>query len=281
LRSVLHHVRDIVFEVGPDGCFTFLSDAFERVAGFAAEHMIGFSMYELLGSMGAGFAEHAQSSVEDGLQAFSFRVFDQRTQRWIEVIGDVLRSDDGNFAGCRGVMYDVTDRVVAEKALTMRAETDGLTGVLNREGLHRRLLELLNVQPDDAVTVCFLDLDGFKAVNDRLGHARGDHVLTLVAQALSRHCRESDTFGRLGGDEFVVIAPGLVDQRDIDMMTTRLAMAVAEPIDVDGEIVHLGASIGVATGTAAAGASAASLIVTADERMYAAKRARKVPASLN
>jgi diguanylate cyclase (GGDEF)-like protein len=172
------------------------------------------------------------------------------------------------------VVYDITDRKRRQLQLEQRASTDPLTGVANREELTRSLDALLANDPTRSVGVCFLDLDGFKAVNDSFGHAVGDNVLTLAARALEAGCRDGDIVGRFGGDEFVVVFGGVVDRADALDLARRLQQLLLRPIDVEGTSIVVGASFGVATGSQALGATSIDLIRQADHAMYEMKRDR-------
>jgi len=174
---------------------------------------------------------------------------------------------------------DISERRQAEedlRALTAtlaeRAVRDPLTGLANRTLLEERLRAVLarDARTGDTTGLLFLDLDGFKAVNDRHGHAVGDAVLRGVAQRLQSAVRPSDTVARLGGDEFVVLVEGAVEA-GLVALVERLDAAVHAPIQVGSLDLHVGVSIGVAAASRGL-ADAASLLAEADRRMYAAKR---------
>jgi diguanylate cyclase (GGDEF)-like protein len=158
-----------------------------------------------------------------------------------------------------------------------RSEHDGLTGLPNRGRFLRGLEELLAARQGAAsVAVLFMDLDGFKPVNDRYGHAAGDHVLAVIAERIRGAIRTSDLAARLGGDEFVVAAP-LADANGelvVRRMRAALGAAIAEPVGYKGQRVHVSASIGTALCPQDA-VSAAELVHLADQAMYESKRLRK------
>src|SRR6185436_1959805 len=158
-----------------------------------------------------------------------------------------------------------------------RSLHDPLTGLANRSLFFDRVghaIARMGRQPGLQIAVLFIDLDGFKNVNDTLGHARGDRLLLLVAERLKTVVRAADSVGRLGGDEFALLLE--------DMMTAEGAMTVADralglltqPFELAGESVRLSASIGIAS-REDANTSADALINEADEAMYQAKRAGK------
>ncbi|MGD9905719.1 MAG: putative bifunctional diguanylate cyclase/phosphodiesterase [Vicinamibacterales bacterium] len=152
-------------------------------------------------------------------------------------------------------------------------EIDVLTGLPNRLGLASRLDHAIAVarREGESAAVFFLDLDGFKAVNDGRGHAAGDAVLCEIAGRLRARLRDSDTVARLGGDEFVVIAERMGDGAQASTLARKLLGVVAEPVRTHGETLCVTASIGISL-CPADGDTAARLIDAADAAMYAAKR---------
>ncbi|WP_244850964.1 diguanylate cyclase domain-containing protein [Caballeronia sp. SL2Y3] len=155
--------------------------------------------------------------------------------------------------------------------MSRAAYRDALTGLPNRRELDRTLDQLKD-GPSDAggpVTALFIDLDGFKSVNDELGHATGDALLRRVADLLRDVTRSGDTLARVGGDEFVLIAPGLENRQQIGHLCNRLLSAVRPLAD---DFLPVGLSIGIAT-REAAGESLGGLLKRADAAMYEAKRA--------
>ena len=177
---------------------------------------------------------------------------------------------------------DITERRRAEQelrdltaTLTERAVRDPLTGLANRTLLEERLRGTLarDGRTGGATGLLFLDLDGFKAVNDRHGHAVGDAVLRAVAARLTAGVRPSDTVARLGGDEFVVLAEGTTEE-GLAPLVERLRGSVAEPIRVGALNLRVGVSVGVSVSRAGE-ADAASLLSDADKGMYEAKRASR------
>ena len=150
-----------------------------------------------------------------------------------------------------------------------RALHDPLTELPNRSLFVDRLrqAEQRAVRSGTAVGVLFLDLDGFKTINDSLGHARGDELLIAVAARLSEALRAGDTAARLGGDEFSVLIDGLTDEREAVLVAQRMLDALRAPVDLGGHVVTVRASIGVATARGPGG----DLLRDADLAMYQAK----------
>lgn len=152
---------------------------------------------------------------------------------------------------------------------------DRLTGAANRALFEHKLdlaLQRLNADPEGSVTVLFLDLDRFKAVNDTLGHAVGDSLLALVSERLRTGLRESDILARLGGDEFAVLLRDGVDEQRISEIATRLIDLVCRPYLVNGQVINVGASIGAARAPED-GRTRDQLLRSADLALYHSKSA--------
>ena len=174
-------------------------------------------------------------------------------------------------------IHDISERQRHAEHLDQIAHHDPLTGLPNRLLLGDRLRQALaqNRRTGTRMAVCYLDLDGFKEVNDRFGHQAGDQVLIEVARRLACGVRANDTVARLGGDEFVVLLSGLADDDECHTALGRLLQTVAAPYTVgDGEYADISASIGV-TLFPNDPADSDTLVRHADHAMYVAKQAGK------
>ncbi|NYE22150.1 sensor domain-containing diguanylate cyclase [Pigmentiphaga litoralis] len=163
------------------------------------------------------------------------------------------------------------------RELEWSALHDALTGLPNRRYIYERLDTLLfpATPATSLAAVAYLDLDGFKPINDALGHAQGDVVLRIVAQRLTRAVRECDVVARIGGDEFVIVMRDLEGEAQCGGVLQRVLKAVGEPIALTERSVAVSASIGVTFVSAAAPADVQSLMRAADEAMYQAKASGK------
>lgn len=159
-----------------------------------------------------------------------------------------------------------------------KARHDPLTGLANRARLEELLrLELMaSTSPSRPVTVAFIDLDAFKAVNDTLGHAAGDELLVAVAQRLGRAVRSTDTVVRLGGDEFAIVLPKLAGDAALEVVVRAVA-TLDQPFSIAGTSVAVGGSCGLATSRGLGVADFDALLSRADTAMYRAKRQRLGP----
>jgi diguanylate cyclase (GGDEF)-like protein len=149
-------------------------------------------------------------------------------------------------------------------------QRDALTGLANRDALKARLSRAHREGGAEQLSLLFIDLDGFKQINDTWGHAGGDRVLRIVAQRLSDCVRPGDLVVRYGGDEFLVVVEGVTRRRDLERLLRRVARAVERPIVVEGHPATLTASIGIAQRKRGK-ESIDALIAEADRAMYRAK----------
>ncbi len=206
------------------------------------------------------------------------RALGGNVERRIAFSGEPMPAPDGRRIGWHGLARDVSQAHRAQERLRQLAHRDRLTGLLNRGATETALQQLLEDAAHGGfrVHVMFVDLDGFKAVNDRLGHAAGDRVLQESANRLRSVLRDEDLLGRFGGDEFVVVLSGRhAAGGDLAArVCSRLRDAMVPPIAVDGVSCQLGASIGTATYPDDA-VELAALLQVADAAMYEAKRARR------
>jgi diguanylate cyclase (GGDEF)-like protein/PAS domain S-box-containing protein len=195
---------------------------------------------------------------------------DAEHARWVHARFSGLRTSTGRN-GWVAALEDITSRRAAEHALSFQATHDALTGLPDRLLLRDRLEQgVARLDRHDATLgVLFIDLDGFKGVNDDHGHAIGDTVLVELAGRIAHAVRPGDTAARVGGDEFVVVADDVDEARSI-AIAERVAAAVAAPVELDGAHITLGASIGVTL--AGPGESVDDILNRADQAMYRAKR---------
>jgi diguanylate cyclase (GGDEF)-like protein/PAS domain S-box-containing protein len=191
--------------------------------------------------------------------------------------GQPIVDADGHMSGAVVAIHDISALKHAQRKLEQLARHDPLTGLPNRALLMERIDDALAraARRGTAVALLFLDLDGFKPVNDRFGHDVGDELLRSVAGRLRLASRTTDTVARLGGDEFVVLCEDLPASRDLGGLVERLEAALEATYELErgSEPVELGVSIGVAF--AEDGDHATSFLRRADESMYASKAARR------
>ncbi len=244
-----------------------------RITGYPQEQLIGMKLSDLVHPEHQGLVAKALEDMQSG------RVQMNSGERhwlnagghdvWVQISTTTVKHEAAKFMVC--MTEDITDRKEAEARLSYMALHDGLTGLPNRSLLLDRVEHALAaaVRSKESVALYYLDLDGFKSVNDQAGHLAGDEVLKMVAQRLAQHVRPGDTVARLGGDEFVVLCPDFPVGSDPRVLAPRLLKLLAEPYPWNGRLFRLSASIGVAVATQ--GGTAQDLFRRADVAMYIAK----------
>ncbi len=190
--------------------------------------------------------------------------------KWLSI--STIYHEDGSVHRRVALFTDISKMKESEALIWQQANFDVLTGLPNRRMFHDRLeQELKKAQRSNLVlAVLFLDLDGFKEVNDTLGHATGDMLLKEAALRLSGCVRETDTVARLGGDEFTIILSELGDPNSIDRISQAILLKLAEPYHLNEEVAYVTVSIGITLYPADAKGIEA-LLKNADQAMYAAK----------
>ena len=185
-----------------------------------------------------------------------------------------VRNNDGHVEAIAGTARDVTERKASEEKIKRSANYDFLTGLPNRNLFHDRLEQEIKHAERTGLSIAllFIDLDGFKEVNDRLGHDGGDQLLQLTAQRIGSCVRETDTVARLGGDEFTVILTTVNKISHIEILAREILEELARPFPVLGTDVHISGSIGITLFPQDAG-TPEDLLKSADQAMYVAKSA--------
>ncbi|MGV9249873.1 putative bifunctional diguanylate cyclase/phosphodiesterase [Streptomyces sp. NPDC003697] len=195
------------------------------------------------------------------------------TVLWTNLTVSLLRDADGAPQYQLALVEDTTERRLLNLRLRYEATHDALTGLPNRTLFFERLEKALNAGEGRRFGLCYLDLDGFKTINDSLGHAAGDRLLVEVADRLqSCATAAGEMVARLGGDEFVALTTGPDTRREVDDLATRILNALASPVSVEGRQLSVRGSIGVVEGPVGE-RSAAEVLRSADITMYRAKSA--------
>ncbi|MEU4799808.1 EAL domain-containing protein [Streptomyces sp. NPDC023327] len=281
-RSLVQGSSDVIMIAAPNGILRYVSPAAAGVYGREADELVGSELASLIHPEDLGRVVHevrrflAANPVEEPTTRIECR-FRSGTGDWLNVESTVNRHHGGLIFNSR----DVTERVRLQAQLQHNAEHDPLTDLPNRALFTRRVSQALTGRrvTDRGTAVLFIDLDGFKAVNDTIGHQAGDELLVQAARRLQEAVRSGDTASRLGGDEFaaLIVGDGTRDQtareQHIYELADRLRITLSQPYAIDGNDVRVAASIGVAF--AEPGIGAGELLRNADLAMYRAKAAGK------
>ncbi len=262
-----------IAHVSPEGRFIRVNDRFCEIAGYAPDALMsgGFQRITHPEDLEADLAL-VGDLLHGRIQNYSMEkryIREDGAVVWVNLTVSLVRDELGQPDFFVSVIEDITARREAE----VDAEHDHLTGLLNRRGALRRLesMMLSDSAWNNGLAVAFIDLDGFKAINDAFGHLEGDRCLIKVAKLLSRSLRSGDILARLGGDEFVALFPARTEEA-VRYVLERLQAEMAGVSE--GEDWQLGASVGVAIAPAESKISAQDLITAADKLMYKAKQSR-------
>ena len=269
LRGVFERGPVAQLVLQPDGTLTEVNPALCELLGFGEAELVGMRLASLVEPPDRGaVAELLAPTAEP--QGRELRMRTREGEVLHCRVGLAAVDDDAGGHYCVGMVEDVTAARRSAAELDHRATHDALTGLPNRALLLTRIEQALAV-PDSSVAVVFLDLDGFKEVNDSLGHDAGDELLHTVAQRLDGVRRPGDTLARLGGDEFVLCCPGCDAPDQARAVAERMLGVLRSPLTVAERVVDVGGSIGVAIGRSGSGATPLLLLRDADTALYSAK----------
>jgi diguanylate cyclase (GGDEF)-like protein len=260
-----------LWQVDSENRVTYISSRMVALLGRPASQLFGHSLPSLLG----GSAELGTKLLsKEPFANLEMELETGRGPRWISIAGDPIIDTAGRFEGFRGVGSDVTEIRQTQERLTHLANMDVLSGLPNRGRVRQLLGEALReaTASNSACAILFLDLDGFKPVNDTFGQPKGDAVLRAVAKRLVTEVASSGTVGRMGGDEFAIVVPDAQSRRSVEQMAQRIIDSIKEPYDIEGTNIRIGVSIGCAFGPID-GATVDDLILKADLALYEAKGA--------
>ncbi|WP_436527229.1 diguanylate cyclase domain-containing protein [Actinoplanes sp. HUAS TT8] len=269
-QALFQHAPDIVTVIDRDGRMIFTSPSSAAILGFEHGMLTGHSVFELVHPDDQpAMRERLGALLTDpaGVLRLQCRVRASTGHyRWF----DFTASNQMANPALNGVVInarDISENRAFQERLAHEAQHDPLTGLPNRRRMQDALCSSLRRDP---VAVLFVDLDGFKPVNDKYGHEAGDELLRQVAERLSGCIRAGDVLSRVGGDEFVVLMPGVLGPADVEAMANRVRMVVEMPFRIAGQHINIGASVGVHLANPASDPDSA--LRAADHAMYEIKR---------
>jgi diguanylate cyclase (GGDEF)-like protein/PAS domain S-box-containing protein len=284
-HALVQHSSDVVTVVSPEADVLYQSESVQRVFGWPAQMLTGRRLTSLIDEESAARLIDALSSVAGRPYAttvveLTVRHRDRRRRQAEMTITNLL--GDASVGGLVINTRDISERKELQEQLVHEAYHDTLTQLANRALFRERITDALaHRTSDDDVTVLFLDLDGFKEVNDSLGHLAGDQLLVQVADRLRESVREGDDVARFGGDEFAVLIQSPLGSPDAEIVAQRIVDGLNAPFQIDARDIHVQASIGLASAglsrahptDADADGEAEQLMRNADLAMYKAKSA--------
>lgn len=274
LPDVLDLVPDAVCVVDPEGRFLYVSASFERIFGYTPAEVLGRRTFDLL------HPDDRAATIQQAAQVMAGELQRHFRNRYIHKDGHAVDIQwSARWHPQHGVRIavarEVTELRRAERELEHLASHDPLTGLPNRHRLQRELQHALAhaARSGDGLALLYIDMDGFKAANDRGGHEAGDRLLCEIAARLQQGLREGDLVARVGGDEFVVLLPGCREVHAARRVADALRARLRPSYLMSDGLIQLDASVGIARFPADASEPDA-LLAHADRAMYAAKRLR-------
>ena len=271
-----------ITHIAPDGRIVGANDKFCHMLGYRLDELRALNVLELCDTEHQAKAQQFLTErLHNRAPALSPEIEKPYRRKdgtvlWVCEALSVVTDAQGRPEYLVAVTQDITVRKNLEERLSHAALHDGLTHLPNRVMFLEQLSQLLVQarQHQQRVAVLFVDLDGFKGVNDSRGHAAGDQLLWQAARRLETCIRAGDTVARLGGDEFGIALASLAHTSDCEALAHRVIAALAQPFDIDGTPAHISASVGAAL-FPAHGEEPGALLAQADTAMYAAKKAGK------
>jgi len=282
-----HRMTTVVFEASAeammatdaDKIIEMINPAFTKITGYESKDVIGKDPHLLSSGYHPAefFAEMCETLLREGFWYGDVRNRRKNGEIYVARLTiSALRDPDGELSKYVALFSDATEETMEAERLENRANRDVLTGLPNRFMLSDQLGTIVSNQrrPHGSSAVLFLDLDGFKPINDTYGHAAGDIALKEVAKRLTARVRDDDVVARLGGDEFVVVLRNVSDRAKAEEIAGNVLQVFDDPFDVGVAEVNMGCSIGMAL-FPEHGEGSNTLIELADKAMYRAKKGGK------
>ena len=277
--SVFSHASEGVVITDTQGNILEVNQAFTRITGYSADEVLGKNpsllksgrqSLEFYNQMWRRLLDHGHWQGE----VWNRRKDGEVYAEWLSI--NAVTDSEGQVSHYMALFTDITSQKAHQNELERIAHYDPLTDLPNRTLLADRLGVALahSRRSGEVLALCLLDLDGFKPINDRLGHKAGDQVLQEIARRLLEAVRDDDTVARVGGDEFVLLLTGLHAEHAYEQILQRLLADIALPIGFEGEMVRVSASIGVTLYPGDSG-EPDKLLRHADQAMYRAKQEGK------
>jgi len=277
--QVFDSASDGIVVTDIEGIIQFANPAFLQTTGYSLEEVLGQTMSLLKsGKHDKEFYENMWHLLKTSGQ-WKGEIWNKRKNGEIYPEGmviDSIKNDLGNVTLYVGILRDLSERVKYDEQIKYQAYHDGLTGLANRRLFYEKIHDcvLMAKRYQHTVAIMFVDLDGFKSVNDNFGHDIGDLLLQEVGKRLQGCVRETDIVARMGGDEFTLILPEIVIKTDANKVAEDIRRVLHEPFVLNGFSIIISSSIGISI-FPDDGDNEELLVKKADDAMYRAKQAGK------
>jgi diguanylate cyclase (GGDEF)-like protein/PAS domain S-box-containing protein len=280
LSALISTIPDLIWMKDEEGVYLSCNIAYQEFIGLKESELIGKTDYDFYNRESADVCR--QSDIEainaGGISISEEAVTYQKNNSIgvMEIRKAPIFNPDGKLMGVLGIARDITERKLVEQQIEFMAHHDALTELPNRILAKDRMKQSIAYakRHKTKAALIFIDLDGFKTINDSLGHSVGDVMLKGVTSRLKECLRESDTLSRQGGDEFLIILQDINDLADVAALADKLIQAFEQPFSINNQHLCASASIGIAL-YPGHGDSFESLLQNADAAMYKAKESGK------
>ncbi len=275
-RRIVHSAEEGIWEIDSQARTSFVNPKMASMLGYSIEEILGQPLVAFMDDEGRALLERNIARRQQGIaerHEFKFMRKDGNVL-WATLATNPIFDHAGAYLGALALVSDITQSHQSSELIWQQANFDQLTALPNRHMFHDRLAQEMKKARREGLLLAllFIDLDGFKQVNDRYGHEQGDALLVEAAARITACVRATDTLARLGGDEFVVIVPGLDHAASADRVAHNIIASLRQPFRLDGGDGSVSASVGIALFPSDA-SDAAELLRHADQAMYAAKNA--------
>lgn len=282
-QITLNSIGDAVITTDYDGSVRLLNPIAEELTGWTQAEASGLPLTDVLNIINQVTRQPVENianrsikdnrTIVDEISNHSVLLSRSNQEYAIEYSASPIRNSEGYILGCVLVFHNITEKFQLIEQISWQAGHDNLTKLPNRTLLSDRIGQAIahTERQEQLLLVCFMDLDGFKAVNDKHGHDLGDKLLIEVARRLINVVRGEDTVSRLGGDEFVLLLSEISTMDEVDILLTRILAEMAKPYVIENETLSISASIG-ATIFPFDSNDTDTLLRHADQAMYQAKQ---------
>jgi len=273
-RRIVHTAEEGIWEIDGQARTSFVNPKMAQMLGYTIEEMLDRPLIHFMDEEGRVILERNIARRQQGISERHEFKFLRRdgSELWATLATNPIFDSDGTYIGALALVSDITASRQSSELMWQQANFDNLTGLPNRHMFQDRLRQEMKKAAREGffLALLFIDLDGFKQVNDTLGHEQGDQLLSEAAQRIAACVRASDTLARLGGDEFTIILSGLDHVSSIERVAQNVIGSLNQPFVLDGDSTFISASVGIALYPTDA-QEPEQLLRHADQAMYAAK----------